>query len=196
MTEATDPVLGTVLGQIRAARKAVLEILSLVGVISGFGSLLVLVVHSMSIGYLPDADLADIGTVLGIVLFVGLLLVVGFLMLVVAPAVLMFLGLRQRSHAPQDREIPREKFSKLQDMPAIKAGVMLLLGAILLFIGIWFEFYCGVDQWWLIPSAILLPALLSVALELVCGKRKPNWVEITACKQGCWASRKTFSPTY
>ena len=131
-----------------------------------YARLLVLVVHSMSIGYLPDADLADIGTVLGIVLFVGLLLVVGFLMLVVAPAVLMFLGLRQRSHAPQDREIPREKFSKLQDMSAIKAGVMLLLGAILLFIGIWFEFYCGVDQWWLIPSAILLPALLSVALEL------------------------------
>ena len=187
MTETTGPVLGTVLGKIGAARKALLEILSLVGVMSGFGSLLVLVVHSLSIGYLPEVDLVDIGTALGVVLLVGLLLAASFLLMVVAPAVLMFLGLKKRSDVLQDKGPPIDYVSNVYDMPVIKAGVMISIGVLLLVIGIWRAFYYGMDQWWLMPSVVMSPAILSVVLELVCEKWKPTWVERSApLLDRCW----------
>lgn len=180
MIETSESILGTAHEQVSTVRRAVFGVASLVGVLSGFGGFLVLVVHSITIGYLPDADIADIATLLGVVLLIGLWLAISFLMVGLAPAILMFIGLRPRKHASQVKSKVGNRDTKTFDWPASKAGVFFLLGAILVFAGIVIDFYSGDEKSWWTLGTILLILLLSVAVEAGCEKWKPNWVEISA----------------
>jgi hypothetical protein len=180
MIETSGSILGVVQEQVYSARRAVFSVASLVGLLSGFGGFLVLVVHSITIGYLPDADIADIATLLGVVLLIGLWLAISFLMLGLAPAVLMYIGQKPRNAALQVDSNVRNSDTKKIDEPGIKVGVLFLLDAIFVFIGILIYFHYGDRELWWSLGAILIIPILAVPMEVCCEKWKPKWVEDTA----------------
>jgi hypothetical protein len=143
--------------------------------LSALGSLIVLIIHAVSIRYLPDLGVSDIATVLSVTLLMETAFVLAFAMMMVAPAVVMFLSIGAAQQVSRRQKHSGNVSKGTKDLPLMKAVALHLFVWACLSLWLLAIPFCS-SRGDFAYTAAFLPVFLSFIVELACHMYAPSWV--------------------